>query len=87
MKSLLVGIGCHLYKVYNYHDSRACGYKRSRILFWLDSLVGNGMVLAKPLWNLCDCFVPLYAFVIILCDIFKYNLIGVVLTYNSNFRK
>jgi hypothetical protein len=32
MKSLLVGIGCYLCKVYNYHDSRACGYKRSEIL-------------------------------------------------------
>jgi hypothetical protein len=29
----------------NYHDSRACGYKRSGILFRLDGLVGNGMVL------------------------------------------
>jgi hypothetical protein len=26
--------------------------------------------------NLCDYFVPLCAFVIILCDILKYNLIG-----------
>jgi hypothetical protein len=31
--------------------------------------------------------VPLCAFVIILCDIFKYNLTGVVLTYDFNFRK
>jgi hypothetical protein len=45
------------------------------------------MVLVKPLWNLCDYLVPLCAFVIILGDIFKYNLIGVVLTYNFNFRK
>jgi hypothetical protein len=30
--------------VYNYHDSRACGYKRSRILPRLDG-IGNGMVL------------------------------------------
>jgi hypothetical protein len=50
-------------------------------------LDGNGMVLVKPLSNLCDYFVPLCAFVIILCDIFKYNLIGVVLTNNFNFRK
>jgi hypothetical protein len=28
------------------------------------------------LWNLCDYFVPLCAFVILLCDILKYNLIG-----------
>jgi hypothetical protein len=33
MKSLLVGIGCYLCKVYNYHDSRACSYKWSGILF------------------------------------------------------
>jgi hypothetical protein len=45
------------------------------------------MVLVKSLWNLCDYFVPVCAFVIVLYDIFKYNLIGVVLTYNSNFRK
>jgi hypothetical protein len=45
------------------------------------------MVLAKSLWNFCDYFVPLCAIVIILCDILKYNLIGVVLTYKFNFRK
>jgi hypothetical protein len=28
--------------VYNYHDSRACGYKRSTILFWLDGIVWDG---------------------------------------------
>jgi hypothetical protein len=87
MKSLLVGTRCYLCNVYNYHDSRACGYKRYDILFWLDGLDMNGKVLVKPLWDLCDYFVPLCAFVIILCDIFKYNLIGVVLTYNFNFRK
>jgi hypothetical protein len=76
MKSLLVGIGCYLCKVYNYHDSRACSYKRPGILFSLDGLDGDGMVLAKPLWNLCYYFVPLCAFVIILCDILKYNLDG-----------
>jgi hypothetical protein len=32
--------GCYLYKVYNYHDSRACGYKRSEIL---SKLVGLGV--------------------------------------------
>jgi hypothetical protein len=87
MKSLLVGTRRYLYKVYNYHDSRAYGYKRSGILFWLDGLDETGMILVKPLWNLCYYFVPLCVFVIILCDIFKYNLIEVVLTYNSNFRK
>jgi hypothetical protein len=76
MKSLLVGTGCYLCKVYNYHDSRACGYKRYEILFSLDGLDGIGMVLVKSLWKLCDYFVPLCAFMIILCDILKYNLIG-----------
>jgi hypothetical protein len=33
----------NLYKVYNYHDSRACSYKRSGILSRLDGLV-MGMV-------------------------------------------
>jgi hypothetical protein len=32
LKSLLVGTGRYLCKVYNYHDSRACGYKRSEML-------------------------------------------------------
>jgi hypothetical protein len=45
MKSLLVGTGRYLCKVYNYHDSRACDYKRSEILSRLDGLVGNGMFL------------------------------------------
>jgi hypothetical protein len=31
--------------VYNYHDSHACGYKRSGILFRLDGMDGNEMVL------------------------------------------
>jgi hypothetical protein len=26
-----MGTGCYLYKVYNYHDSRACVYKQSGI--------------------------------------------------------
>jgi hypothetical protein len=46
-----------------------------------------GWYLVKPLWNLCDYFVLLYNFVNILCDILKYNLIGVVLTYNFKFRR
>jgi hypothetical protein len=45
------------------------------------------MVVVKSLWNLCDYFVPLCAFVIILCDILKYKLIGVVLNYKFNLRK
>jgi hypothetical protein len=76
MKSLLVGIGRYLCKVYNYHDSRACGYRWSGVLFLFAGLVGNGMVLVKYLWKICDYFVPICAFVIILCDILKDNSIG-----------
>jgi hypothetical protein len=65
MKSLLVGIGCYLCKVYNYHDSRECDYKRSRILFSLDGLGGNGVELVKTLWNLCDYFVPVWPYFVI----------------------
>jgi hypothetical protein len=39
MKSPLVGTGCYLCKVYNYHDSRACGYKRYAILPRIEGLV------------------------------------------------
>jgi hypothetical protein len=49
MKSLLVGTGRYLCKVYNYHDSRACDYERSGILFQLVGLVGNGVVLVETL--------------------------------------
>jgi hypothetical protein len=59
MKSLLIGTERYLCKVYNYHDNQACGYKQFRIFFWLD---GNGMELVKPLWNLCDYFVPLWPY-------------------------
>jgi hypothetical protein len=38
MKSLLVGTGRYLCKVYNYHDSRAYDYKWSRIISRLDGL-------------------------------------------------
>jgi hypothetical protein len=39
MKSLLVDTGHYHCKVYNYHDSRACGYKRFRILSILHGYV------------------------------------------------
>jgi hypothetical protein len=52
-----MGIGCDLCKVYNYHDSRACGYKLSWIISGLVGLVGNGRVLVQSLWKLCDPFV------------------------------
>jgi hypothetical protein len=38
MKSLLVGTGSYLFKMYNYHDSRACSYKWTRILSRVDGL-------------------------------------------------
>jgi hypothetical protein len=72
MKSLLVGTGYNLCRVNNYHDSRACGYKRSGILFWLDGLNGDGMGLVKTFWDLWDT--------LCLCghtyDMLKFNLIG-----------
>jgi hypothetical protein len=39
MKSLRVGTGRYLCKVYNYHDSQVCGYKRSRILPRIEGMV------------------------------------------------
>jgi hypothetical protein len=64
MKSLLVCTGRYLYKVYNYHDSRACGYMQSLILSRLDgfgvewfwfSLCGSHVFLCAPWWIvLCD---------------------------------
>jgi hypothetical protein len=58
MKSLLVGIEHYLRKVYNYHDSRACDYKRSGILSGLDGMIW----LVYGSWcSLCENFVILYA--------------------------
>jgi hypothetical protein len=48
----------YLCKVYNYHDSRACGYKRSRILPRIVGLVRNGVV-----------FVENFVIPLCLCDI------------------
>jgi hypothetical protein len=54
MKSLLVGTGHYLSKVYNYHDSRACGYKRSEILSRLDWYwMGLVFVRVRLCVNLC----------------------------------
>jgi hypothetical protein len=39
MKSLCVVQGTNLCRVYNYHDSRACGYKRSVILPRIEGMV------------------------------------------------
>jgi hypothetical protein len=66
MKSLLVGTGCYLCKMYNYHDSRACGYMRSRILSRLDGF-GYGDGFSVALWNRVILCAPLW---IILGDIF-----------------
>jgi hypothetical protein len=49
MKSPLVGIGLYLCKMYDYHDSQPCGYKRSGILFQLVGMVGNGVVFVEIL--------------------------------------
>jgi hypothetical protein len=58
MESLLVGIGCYLCKVYNYYDSRAYGYKRFGILFWLDGMVWNSL---GWVWNgFCLAYVESY---------------------------
>jgi hypothetical protein len=53
MKSLLMGTGRYLCKVYNYHDSQAYGYKRSGISF--DYMVWMGMGWYWP--SLCGIFV------------------------------
>jgi hypothetical protein len=47
-------------------------------------LDGSGVELVKPLWGSLGL---LSVFVAILWDILKYNLIGVVLTYNFNSGK
>jgi hypothetical protein len=46
MKSLRVGTGRYLYKVYNCHDSRTCGYKWSGILPRIEGMVWvwNGFI-------------------------------------------
>jgi hypothetical protein len=54
MKSLLMGTGRYLCKVYNYHDSQISGCRRSGILFRLDGLVwrewdGFGLVFVETL--------------------------------------
>jgi hypothetical protein len=49
MKSLLMGIGHYLYKVYNYHDNRACGDKRSEILPRIVLMIGNDVVFVEIL--------------------------------------
>jgi hypothetical protein len=39
MKSLLVGTGYYLCKVYNYYDSRACSYKQYGIFPRIEGMV------------------------------------------------
>jgi hypothetical protein len=59
MKSLLMGTGCYLCKVYNYHDSQACGYKRFGFLPRIEAMVWE--------WDsfvvLCDPLCPVVSFV------------------------
>jgi hypothetical protein len=61
MKSVHVGIGHYLCKVYNYHNSRVYGYKRSEILSRLDGMVW----LSYGSWSsICGNFgIPLCPFV------------------------
>jgi hypothetical protein len=85
MKLLLVGIGSYLCKVYNYHDCRACGYKRSGILFWLDGMVWMGM---DWFWSsLCGCRMiyrtPLW---IILWKLIQHNWVVLAYSYNIEDR-
>jgi hypothetical protein len=47
MKSLLMGTGYKPLQSVNYYDSRAHGYKRSRVLI---GLVGCGMVYIGYVW-------------------------------------
>jgi hypothetical protein len=65
MKSLLVGTGHYLCKVYNYHDSRACGYKWSGILFRLDGY-WMGLVLVR-VWNFVLTFVFCLTIILVFC--------------------
>jgi hypothetical protein len=44
-----MGIGHYLSKVYNYHDSPTCDYKRYGVLFRLVGLVWNGVVIVETL--------------------------------------
>jgi hypothetical protein len=86
MKSLLVGTGRCLCKLYNYYDSRACGYRWSLILFHLDGLgmkwLGYGFCLA--VWSCVIYRIPLW---ITMCGIFLIQLNWVVLEYNLNIRR
>jgi hypothetical protein len=69
MKSLCVGTGCYLCKVYNYYDSRACGYKRSGILPRIKGMVWewDGLIwFGTTLWYyviLCALYDPWCTFV------------------------
>jgi hypothetical protein len=57
MKSLLVGTGYNLCKVYTYHDSQAYGYKRYEILSRLDGWVMVYGVIFEVLFDLLCPFV------------------------------
>jgi hypothetical protein len=83
MKSLHMGIGRYLCKVYNYHDSRPCGYKRSEILPRIEG-IGLG-VKWSGFWLSCVIYGILLW--IMLCGILLIQLNWVDLAYNINLRK
>jgi hypothetical protein len=66
--------------VYNYHDSRDCGYKKSKILSRLDGYGMDRYGFYIALWNRVILCAPLW---IILYDILI-DLNWVVLAYNFN---
>jgi hypothetical protein len=80
MKSLLVDTGRCLYKVYNYHDSRAYGYKWSRILPRIEG-IGLG-VEWSGFW--LSCVIYRILLWIMLCDILLIQLNLGRLAYNFN---
>jgi hypothetical protein len=53
MKSLHVDTGHYLYKVYNNHDSQACGYKRSGILPRIEGMVW------ERFWIMAWCWIEM----------------------------
>jgi hypothetical protein len=67
MKSLLMGTGRYLCKVYTYHDSRACGYKRSGILPSLDGFGVEWFGFGLAVWSYVIYRIPLW---IMLCGTF-----------------
>jgi hypothetical protein len=63
-----MGTGCYIYKVYNYHNIRTCGYKRSGMLSRLVGLVVEWFVWLSCV-ELCDLLNPLVDHVV--CILFN----------------